>query len=139
MVPIRVGPVHGAEVSERILSLYLHNVHLAAGGPSDAADVGAEGPERRPYPLPLRRFDSGFDPGVDAERLVSAGIHTGRRVGTPAEVLAARFDDQHSVYDARVLRAVGVVFQLVVTKAAVAEIKVPVRGVDRRPVEFIGP
>src|SRR5262249_50606795 len=84
---VRVGPVHGCKVNEGVLALHLHDVDLTAGGPPNRADIGAEIPECRPDPFTLWRFDARFYPRVDAERMMSAGIHASRGVRTSAEVL----------------------------------------------------
>lgn len=134
-----VGPVHGAEILERVLASHFHDVYLTAGRPSYGADRIAQRPERRPNALTLWHSDPGFDPGVGAEALTPLRFEAGRGVGAPPEVLPASFDYQHSILNARVLSAIGVILQLVVAEAAVTQIVSPIRAVDRRPVEFVRP
>src|SRR5262245_31685489 len=86
-----VGPVHGAEILERVLASNLHDVYLTAGRPPHGADRCAQIPECRPDALPLWRLDTGFDPGVDAERPATLSFEAGRGVGAPPEVLPASF------------------------------------------------
>src|SRR5215467_10348391 len=85
----RVGPMHGRKVPERVLALDLHYVDLAAGRPSNLTDVRAKRPERRPDSASLRRLDTGLNPGVDAERVFAAGIHSRRRELTPAKIFSS--------------------------------------------------
>src|SRR5262249_12078483 len=113
--------MHGRKVPERVLALHLHDVDLATRGPSNLTDVGAQRPEGGPYAAALRRLDASFNPRVYAKGVVSAGIHPRRRVLTATKILAPRFDDQHPIFNPRVLRPIGVVLELVVTKPAVAQ------------------
>src|SRR6185503_5967218 len=97
VLPILIGPMNRAEVSERVLALYLHDVDLSARRPTNRTNAVTEHPESGPDSLPFRRVDACLDPRVDAERLFALRLHTSRRVRASAEVLPARFDHEHSI------------------------------------------
>src|SRR6185436_12629941 len=97
VLPILIGPMNRAEVFERVLALYLHDVDLSARRPANRADAVAEHPESGPDSLPFRRVDACLDPRVDAERLFALRLHTSGRVSVSTEVLSSRFDDEHSI------------------------------------------
>lgn len=131
--------MHRADILEWVLASDLHDVDLSAMRPPNGADRGAQHPERRPDALALGRLDSGFDPGVDAEISTILRFEASRGELAPAQALPASFDYQHSILYARVLRAIGVILQLIVAEPAVAQIVGPISPVDCCPVELVRP
>lgn len=127
VVPTRIGPVDGAEVSERILALDFHDVDLAARGPADSCDAVTEHPESRPDSLPFRRVDACLDPRVDAKRLFALRFESSRCECVSTKIFSTRFDHQHSICYPRVLWSAGVVLKFVVAPTTAAEIEAPVR------------
>src|SRR6185369_11693819 len=97
VLSIDVSPVNRAEVSQWVLALDLHDVDLSARRPPNRTDTVTEHPERGPDSLPFRRVDARLDPRVDAERLFALRLHSRRGVSAAAEILASRFDHEHSV------------------------------------------
>ncbi len=114
----------------------LHDVDLAARGPSDVADAGAERPDCRPGAAPFRQLRADLDAAVGPAR---AAGQARRRVSGALVRLLARFDDQHAVLDARIVRALPRVVLLLLV-ADQSDFLVPPRGI-RQPVtiEFVVP
>src|SRR5207247_8098766 len=96
-------PVHPAG----FLADVLHDVDLAAGGPTNRVAVVAQQPEGGPQALPARDLNPCLHAAVPP-RAQTLGLQSGRRVVTAAERLGASLDDQVAAFDTRVLGAVGV-------------------------------
>src|ERR1044072_1767225 len=98
VLPILISPVNRTEVSERVLTLNLHDVDLSARRPPNRGYAVTEHPESGPDALPFRRVDACLDPRVDAERLFALCFHARRGVSVATEILAPCFDHEVSVF-----------------------------------------
>src|SRR5580693_7603654 len=124
----------------------LHDVDLAALGPTHGGYVFAEHPERWPNPLSFRNLDSRLEAAIrlreEALRFDARGRVIARHSVGSGVVLLFRCDYQIPFLDVRVLWTVGVVLQLTIAPAVAADGVGPLFGVRRRAVgagEFVAP
>ena len=125
--PVRA--VQAAVYRGGLLADVLHNVDLAAAGPSPFSDVGAERPEGGPHALAVGNLDAGFDAAV-AHRELAQRLQA-RRGNLPIRC-AQRLNDQVTLAILKgVLEVVGVVLEFLVSPTVGAEFVHPLRRVGR--------
>src|ERR1035438_10161075 len=73
--------VQAAVLDSWLLADVLHDVDLAAVGPTDSVDVRTHRPESRPDARPVRELDAGFDLAISGGEL-TFGLETARGVVT---------------------------------------------------------
>jgi hypothetical protein len=130
----------------RLFSNVFHDIDFTAGRPGHFLKVVPEKPKSGPYALTARQFDPRRKAAVSL-RKSTAGDQAGR--GIPPRdsilariVLAARFNNQLALVNARVLWAIRVVFEFVISPAVAANFKLPLRVVGTRrvcPVKLVTP
>ncbi len=120
----------------------LHDVNLAAVGPSGTRIIRAEHPECGPDALAFGDLHARLDATV-GPRLLAQRLDASRGVVVGAVSFFLGGDDEIAVaVHGRVVGRVGVVFELAVAKAIAARVKHPFGGIDGRTrgaVELIAP
>ncbi len=119
----------------------LHDVDLAARGPSPVGIVLRHHPERRPHSAAGRDLGPHLDPAVE-EGLLVPRKDLARGELPSAVVLLARGEDQVAAGDGDVLWPVVLEFVVAPSaqaRAAVADVDRPVAGVEARAVELVRP
>ena len=125
----------------RLVSEHLHDVDLAAGRPAAVRIVRWHHPERRPEPLSDRQLRPHLEATpLPVGQVLRANARGGVRVS--AERLLLRGDREEAAAHRGVLRAV--VLQLVVApaaevRAAVSDLRLPLRGIECRAIELVLP
>src|ERR1019366_4473244 len=137
VVPAGLRAVNRA-VSSALIARFpdvLHDVDLAAGRPADRINVGAQHPECGPDSLASREFDARLHATVSPGPFAFSQ-HPGRSIILAAVALLAGLDNQLTAYDARVIRAGGVIFELLIAPAtgAVTDIVAPFGRIRQTPV-----
>jgi len=153
---VPIGGVKGAVVDRlvRRVADILHDVHLAAGGPSDRADVVPQHPKGRPNAVAVGHLDAGFHVAV-LETLEAGSQKPGGGIAPHCAVIGVAGlgidgDEGQGLPvggvgvrdDLGVVRAGRVVLEFVIAPAAVARVVGPVgaiRGASHRPVELVAP
>src|ERR1039458_5606311 len=100
-------------------------------------NVCAQHPESGPDSLSSRDFDARLHAAV-SPRPFAFGQHAGRSIILAAVALLAGFDDELRAHDAGVIRACGVIFELVIapTAGAGADVEAPFGGIWRTPIDL---
>src|SRR6185369_16135845 len=124
----------------RIETDVLHDVDLAAVGPAAVYPSGRKHPDPRPRAAARRQFRFHFDAAVSPVAFALRD-ESRRSVFVTFPRIAARFDDEQTVFYARVLRATfGVELQLFVAPAVTADVVTPLLRVGQTVVvELVAP
>src|SRR6266481_2212033 len=140
------GAMQGTVNGGGFLADIFHDVDLAALGPAHGRDVLAEHPQRGPHSLPCRDFDSCLEAAIslreEALRFEACGRVSARHAVGAGVVLFLRRDYQIPFFSIRVLKATGVVLELLIAPAVAADGVGPLLRVWRRAVragEFVPP